>query len=131
MPERLDRITVALDRLDVVLSWKARTALLDRLETGQGVRSAFEAVGATRPVTLTLPQKAELLLAIEQWAKQTPGGFIALPDGIFDLREGLHNDLRDAGGSRGGRAASELGRLGLGTPESPGRSPGSPRFAIR
>lgn len=101
MPEHHDRITIALDRLDVVLSWKARTALLDelaQLDAGQGIRAAFEAVGATRPVTLTLPQKAQLLLAIDDWGKQTPGGFTALPEGIFDLREGLHNDLHDARG---------------------------------
>lgn len=96
MPEHLDRITVALDRVDVVLSWRARTALLDQLEPGEGARAAFEAVDATRPVTLTLPQKAELLLAIEEWAQRTPGGLVGLPDGIFDLREGLHNDVHDA-----------------------------------
>jgi hypothetical protein len=94
MPERLDRVTIALDRLDVVLSGNARTALLDQLEPGQGVRNAFEASGA-HPVTLTLPQKAELLLAIEDWVR-TSGGFTALPEGIFDLRNGLHNDLHDA-----------------------------------
>ena len=99
MPDGFERVTVALDRIDVVLSSKARTALideLDQLESGQGIRNAFEAVAATRPVTLTLPQKAELLLAIEQWSERTPGGFTALPDGIYDLREGLHNDLHDA-----------------------------------
>ena len=98
MPERLDRVTIALNRLDVVLGWAARTALLDelaRLESGQGIRDAFEAVGATRSVTLTLQQKAELLLAIEQWSDQTPGGLVALPEGISELRNGLHNDLRD------------------------------------
>lgn len=99
MPERLDLVTIALDRIDVVLRWAARTALLDEvahLESDQGIRDAFEAVGAKRPVTLTLPQKAQLLLAIEQWSVRTPGGFTALPEGIYDLREGLHNDLHDA-----------------------------------
>ena len=52
--------------------------------------------GDNMPYRLTLPQKAELLLAIEQWSRQSPGVFTALPDGIDDLREGLHNDLRDA-----------------------------------
>ena len=99
MPERLDRVTIALDRIDVVLSWAARAALLNelaRLEARQGIRDAFDAVGATRPVTLTLEEKAELLLAIEQWSEQTAGGFTALPEGIYDLRNGLHNDLHDA-----------------------------------
>jgi hypothetical protein len=99
MSERLGRVTIALDRIDVVLRWAARTALLDelaQLEAGQGIRDAFDAAGATRPVTLTLQQKAELLLAVEQWSEQTPGGYTALPEGIFDLREGLHNDLHDA-----------------------------------
>jgi len=99
MPERFDLVTIALDRIDVVLRWAASEALLDEvahLESDHGVRDAFEAAGATRPVTLTLPQKAQLLLAIEQWSVRTPGGFTALPEGIFDLREGLHNDLRDA-----------------------------------
>lgn len=99
MPERLDRIAIALDRIDVVLSWTARTALLDALatlESGRGIRNAFEAVGATRPVTLTLPQKAELLLAIDQWSARSLGGLSALPDGILDLRGALHNDLHHA-----------------------------------
>jgi hypothetical protein len=99
MPERLDLVTIALDRIDVVLRWPTRTALLEEVahfESDGGVRDAFEAVGAMRPVTLTLPQKAQLLLAIEQWAVRTPGGFTALPEGIFDLRNGLHNDLHDA-----------------------------------
>ena len=99
MPERLDYVTIALDRIDVVLRWATRTALLDELghrESTQGARDAFEAAGATRPVTLTLPQKAEVLLAIEQWSVRTPGGFTALPEGIFDLRNGLHSDLDDA-----------------------------------
>ena len=99
MPERLDLVTIALDRIDVVLRWAARTALLDEvahLESDHGIRDAFEAVGVTRPVTLTLEQKAQLLLAIEQWSVRTPGGFTALPEGIFDLRNGLHNDLHDA-----------------------------------
>ena len=52
--------------------------------------------GETQPVTLTIEQKAQLLLAIEQWSVRTPGGFTALPEGIYDLRNGLHNDLHDA-----------------------------------
>lgn len=99
MPEHLDLVTIALDRIDVVLRWPARTALLDELahlESDQGVRDAFEAAAEMRPVTLTLQQKAQLLLAIEQWSVRTPGGFTALPEGIFDLRNGLHNDLHDA-----------------------------------
>ena len=99
MTERLDLVTIALDRIDVVLRWKASAALLDEvanLESDNGITEAFEAAGETQPVTLTIEQKAQLLLAIEQWSVRTPGGFTALPEGIYDLREGLHNDLHDA-----------------------------------
>jgi len=51
-------------------------------------------------VQLTLEQKGELLRVIEHGAQQTVGGFDALPEGIFELRNALHDDLYDANAAR-------------------------------
>ena len=56
MPERLDRVTIALNGGDVVISWASREALLQRLEEIQEhsrIRLSFTAVGASRPVALS------------------------------------------------------------------------------
>ena len=36
-----------------------------------------------------------MLDVIELWARQTDGGFDELPEGIFALRNALHDDLHD------------------------------------
>jgi hypothetical protein len=55
LPDHHDRITIALDRLDVVLSWKARTALLDelaQLDAGQGIRARRKGPASSSPATV-------------------------------------------------------------------------------
>lgn len=102
MPERLDQVTVRLTRSDVPLPWTSRDALLDRLgrhplgehDADRSVRKAFEDVGATRPVTLTLNEKGHLLKLLEAWTLEV--GRDELPGAIFDLRNVLHDDLHDA-----------------------------------
>ncbi len=99
MPERLQQVTVSLSTGDVIVPWEVRQTLLNELgkhTPGREIRVAFEAVGATRPVTLTQPQKTYLLEVIEQWAVETVNGFDALPDAILTLRNTLHDDLHDA-----------------------------------
>ena len=106
MPERLDRVTIALSEKDVVISWAARDALIDQLpgqETGAAIRAMFEGVGATSPVKLTDDQKVELLRVIDVWAEQTDGGYEALSDGIVDLRNTLIEDVHEAEQQRQGR----------------------------
>ena len=62
------------------------------------VRNAFRAVGTTRPVRLTEPQKAALLNIITIWADQTVDGDVSrLPEGIEALRHALHDDLHHVG----------------------------------
>ena len=53
------------------------------------------AVGASSPVKLTLQQEGDLLRAIEDWHRDV-GGYDGLPEGIFELRNELIDDLHDA-----------------------------------
>jgi hypothetical protein len=84
-----------------VIPWASRDALLDEmrdLESMKDACDAFVAVGTTQPVVLTDPQKGGLIDVIEVWGSQVPGGLTdGLPEGIFDLRNALHDDQHDAG----------------------------------
>ena len=48
---------------------------------------------------LAQEQKGELLGVIEFWARQVPGGYPELPDGIYELRNALTDDLHDTAAS--------------------------------
>jgi hypothetical protein len=101
MPERVDFIIVKLSTEEVTLGWETRRALLANLALGQqdvgrSIRKAFDDVGASRPVTLKLDEKSYLLKLLEQWSLDTIGGYGALPDELFTLRNALINDLHDA-----------------------------------
>ncbi len=95
MPERLDRVEIALNRRTLELPWASRDSLLFELGRSHPLRTVFEAVGATRPANFTLEQKVDLLRAIEDWHRKV-GGYAGLPEGIFDLRNALIDDLHDA-----------------------------------
>jgi hypothetical protein len=69
MPERLDRVTVSLNR--------------------------FDAVGACRPVELTGSQRTALLLVLEGWSLDLDGDE-RMPQDLFALRDALIADLHDA-----------------------------------
>ena len=78
-----------------MIPWSSRDALLERLlklESIDDVSDVFRAVGTTQPVHLTDPQKAALLNIIKFWAKRA-GGYENRPEGIYDLRNALHDDL--------------------------------------
>jgi hypothetical protein len=95
----IERVLVSLSRGDAELPWASRTALLQHirhLDSARPIVDAFEAVGVSRPVVLTLEQKGLLVELIEFWTNQTSGGFNGLPEGIFELRNELHDDLHDA-----------------------------------
>jgi len=99
VPERLDKVTISLRGRDVELEWSTREALLAKMKylpSAHGIRDAFEAVGATQPVALTLEQKIGLVQVIENWANETTGGYASLPDSIYTLRNALNADLRDS-----------------------------------
>jgi hypothetical protein len=94
-----ERVRIALSRGDVVIPWESRQALLKEirhLESAGPIVAAFEAVGISRPVTLTLEQKGELIELIEFWATQTRFGLKGLPEGTFEFRNALHDDLHDS-----------------------------------
>ena len=105
MPERLDRVTIALDARNITISWEARQALQKRLyykdvkagmmtrgESTDGILRAFEAVGATRPVELTKGQRMLLLNVLriwphdEKWAIEPEGD---MPAELSVLRDAL------------------------------------------
>ena len=88
MPERLDRVTIALNGGDVALSWASRDALMKRLHEiheSRQIRLSFTAVGASRPVALNPAQRAELLVILDDWLQNLP------PD-LQELRDALSAD---------------------------------------
>ena len=92
------RAMLALSNHDVVLPRASWRALLEELTHlgADTIRDEFENVGTTRPVKLTLEQKAELLRMIDHWAHGTHGGLDSLPNGIPYLRNELEQDVQDA-----------------------------------
>jgi hypothetical protein len=100
MTERLDRVTVALNRGNVVLTWTSRQVLMRRLQHVQEtarLRVAFEAAGASTPVQLTGGQRTALLLTLEGWSLDLDG-HEAMPQDLFALRDALIADLHDKAG---------------------------------
>ncbi len=99
MPERLNSVEIATSRGQVVLAWPSRDLLLDELAhlaSSQGIRDAFDAVGASSPVKLTNDQKGELVRVIDHWADQLVNRKDDLPEGVWKLRNELRDDLNDA-----------------------------------
>jgi hypothetical protein len=80
-----------------VLPWSSRQELLARLravELTDAIVRAFEAAGASRPVTLKPEQKPVLFSVVEAWLVEVD--LAGLPAGIFQVRNALHDDLADA-----------------------------------
>ncbi len=96
---RLNRVSVALSRGEVELPWASRDLLLGEikhLESARTTIDAFEAVGASRPVRLPLEGKGLLVEAINLWSQNVQVG--GLPEGVWDLRCALIDDLHDTAG---------------------------------
>ena len=95
MPERLDYALISTSHGVVVLPWDSRRELLDQLrkygETAFSVIKAFDAVGATRPVRLTSPEKGVILGAVFEWSRTVP--YDQLPESLWELRDALIVDL--------------------------------------
>jgi hypothetical protein len=87
----IHRVQIALANETVPIPWESRQALLVELRRRElrEVADAFEAVGTSRPVTLTPEQKAEFREAIRLWAEQVEDGYAGLPEGIKGLRLAL------------------------------------------
>ena len=95
MPERLDRVTLTLSGGDVTLTWATREALLARLQhvnSASGIRIAFTAIGATRPVDLSVSQQVALLKVLDEW---TPDGGDGMPASLLELRDALTDEMAD------------------------------------
>ena len=95
MPDRLDRVTIALNHGDVTITWEARQALMRRLQelaTKQRIRDSFQAVGATL-VELNAGQRATLLTILEDWCRD--GAFEPMPEELTFFRAALADDLND------------------------------------
>jgi hypothetical protein len=101
VPERLDHVSIAIERgggaNNVRLPWDSRENLLTKLRTIQGAEDivkAFDDVGASRPVELTIQQKAFLYRVLDDRAFTS--GFEQLPTGFFELRNALSDEVADA-----------------------------------
>jgi hypothetical protein len=94
VPERLDRVTIALSRGNITISWDARQALLTRLQhvhSSSRIRATFDAVGATQPVELNPGQKVALVRMLEEWWDEGSG----MPLELAALHDALKDDVGD------------------------------------
>jgi len=94
-----DRVRVkSLSRGVVELPWTSRIALFEEIRhlvLARPIIDAFEAVGVSRPVILTHAQKVDLVTLLDFWGSQNAGGLKGLPEGLYELRDALHDDLHE------------------------------------
>jgi hypothetical protein len=94
VPERLDRVAIATSRTTVELPWSSRDRLLHEirnLDGAEAIRTAFGAVGASRPVPLSRDDQVLLFEAISAWANSVT--VEELPEGVWNLRNALVDEL--------------------------------------
>lgn len=99
MPARLDRVTITLWRGPVELPWDSRIRLVDEMSSVDGTEQivrAFNAVGASAPVRLGQPEKELVVEVVDRWAADV--GADELPDGVWELRDAIVEDLELQGG---------------------------------
>jgi hypothetical protein len=97
MGRSIDHVEIPLGRETIRLPWASREALLGQfkhLDSAREMLRQFEGVGTSRPVQLTQEQKRDLLEVIVDWAG-AEGGYDRLPEGVYDLRHALLDDLAD------------------------------------
>jgi hypothetical protein len=91
---RLDWVHVATSRGTIVIPWGSRDTLLQeirRIDSANSIRKAFQDVGASLPVQLSRDDKAHLVELLNFWASEVSTA--KLPEGIWDLRNALLDDL--------------------------------------
>jgi hypothetical protein len=96
MPDRLDRVTIALAAGDIVIDWATRQELMARLQhvaTRARIRDTFQAVGATRPVELSPGQRTALLHVLDDWSVDDGG--VPMTDSLVALLQALRVELAD------------------------------------
>ena len=100
---QIDEVRIELRRGIVSIPWSSRDALLEQLGNRDSmndvgdVRDALLAAETTQPVRLTDPQKLALRNVITFWANEMSGNYDDLPEGIWDLRNALQDDLPAVG----------------------------------
>ena len=100
---RLDWVKVATSRGNIVIPSASRDTLLReirRIDSAKSIRDAFENVGASTPVELSRDDKMNLLELLDFWSTEV--SVAKLPDGIWDLRNALADDLHDTEQRQGG-----------------------------
>jgi hypothetical protein len=95
---RLDRVKVLAAQREIELPWASRDTLLNRIrplesEAAAGIVEAFEKNGASRSVELTRSDQELLFELLEMWVRDVDRG--DLPEGVWDLRCALIDDLHD------------------------------------
>src|SRR5262245_26220102 len=95
MPERRDRVAIAASRTTIELPWSSRDPLLHEIRNLDGadvIRTAFDAVGASRPVPLSRDDQVLLVEAINAWANSMT--VEQLPEGVWTLRNALADEIQ-------------------------------------
>lgn len=96
-PERGEAVTVATRYGPVEISWPARDALLEeirRRQSGDLVVRIFEAVGASRPVSLDRNGKIVVFDAV--WAvAESAGGYDRLEPQLRELHDRLKEEIAE------------------------------------
>ena len=93
---RLDWVTVATSRGNITIPCASRDTLLReirRIDSAKSIRAAFESVGASSLVKLSLDDKRNLVGLLNFWSTEV--SIPRLPEGIWDLRNALVEDVDD------------------------------------
>jgi hypothetical protein len=93
VPERLDRVTIALPSGDVTISWNTRQALMGRLQDAEErnlIRSYFHNVGASRPAQFSPRQRVTLQRVLVDWFAE------GMPAELDELLTALSDEVADA-----------------------------------
>lgn len=97
--ERGEAVTVATRYGPVEISWAARDALVEeirRRESGDLVVRIFEAVGASRPVSLD--RKGKIVVFDALWAlAERAGGYEQLEPRLQELQDRLKDEIAEGG----------------------------------
>jgi hypothetical protein len=90
---RIERVRIVCPQGIFAIPGRSRDALLDKIEhldSATGIRDAFVTDGESRPVILDGDDVAVLSGVLDVWARKS--GAQQLPPGLWELRNGLHDD---------------------------------------
>jgi hypothetical protein len=93
VPERLDRVTIALPNGDVTISWNTRQALMGRLQHAEErnlIRTRLHNAGASQPVQFSQRQRVTLQRVLLDWSDEE------MPAELEGLLNALCDEVADA-----------------------------------